>query len=185
MAAWNSRHTQKIVRLVVVAVLAVIAGVLQRNDGGDRSQRRQDATVPASGAVEGYPKLVDGDSFRMNGTEVRMVGIDAPEGKQMCQRSGRDWPCGEEARRKLTSLIGGRQISCRSQEIDQHGRLLGTCFVGTRNLNSEMVAAGYAVSFGARYKREEEDARNAKAGVWSGQFQRPQEWRRDNGMGGR
>lgn len=123
MAAWNNRDTQKIVRWVVVAVLAAIAGVLQRHDGGRNTSYRPRAEIPSSGAVEGTPKLVDGDSFHMAGTEVRMVGIDAPEGKQMCQRDGQDWPCGEEARRKLTSLIGGRQISCKSVEIDQHGQI--------------------------------------------------------------
>ena len=188
MTGWiaylNSRQGQKLARWVAVAILAVIAGVLQKHDGSDRYQSKPRAELPASGAVEGTPKLVDGDSFHMSGTEVRMVGIDAPEGRQMCQRNGRDWPCGEDARRKLSSLIGGRQISCRSQEIDQHGRLLGTCYIGPRNLNSEMVASGYAVSFGARYKREEAEARSARMGLWSGEFQRPQDWRRDHGIGG-
>jgi endonuclease YncB( thermonuclease family) len=183
--AWNSRETRKLVRWVAVAILAAVAGYLQKHDGGDSYQRRPSAQIPEKGSVDGYPKLTDGDSFRMNGTEVRMVDIDAPEGKQMCQRDGRDWPCGEEARRKLSGLIGGQQVNCRAQEIDQHGRLLGTCYVGTRNLNLEMVASGFAVAFSNRYKREEDQARRGSLGLWSGQFQRPQDWRHANGIGGR
>lgn len=183
----SPRDKQKLVRWGLIGVLTVIAAVLERSGYGpgrdNGSRPRSTQSLPVGGVVEGNPKLVDGDSFFLNGTEVRMVGIDAPEGKQMCTRQGREWPCGEEARRKLAQLIGGRSISCQGGEPDQHGRLLGTCSVNGQNLNREMVASGYAVSFGARYNREERDAQSAQRGLWSGEFQKPQDWRHAHGIG--
>lgn len=128
--------------------------------------------------VTGHPRLVDGDSFTLNGHKVRMVGIDAPEGQQMCQRQGKDWPCGREATTALSRMIAGRAILCRSEGRDKHQRILGTCQVGGKNLNQAMVEQGHAVSFGRRYAGEERAAKAAKRGLWSGTFERPQDWRR-------
>lgn len=136
-----------------------------------------------SDPVHGHARLVDGDSFFMGGEEVRLVGIDAPEGRQSCTREGKSWPCGEEARRQLARLIGGRQISCRSVERDQHGRLLAICSAGAQELNREMVASGLALAYG-NYEKEEAGARAARRGLWSGEFERPREWRRRQGQGG-
>lgn len=132
--------------------------------------------------VEGPARVVDGDSVFVEGREVRMVGIDAPEGQQMCQKNGRDWDCGEEARRQLQRLTAKNSVRCEGHEEDKHGRLLGTCYVGTTNLNKEMVAIGFAVSYG-KYKSDEQSAKQARLGLWGSEFQRPRDWRHDRGIG--
>jgi len=38
--------------------------------------------------ITGTAHAVDGDSLEMAGTRVRLLGIDAPEGRQTCQRGG-------------------------------------------------------------------------------------------------
>lgn len=145
------------------------------------SARDQASPVPAGG-VSGQPRLVDGDSFHLGGEEVRLVGIDAPEGRQSCTRNAVSWPCGEESRRTLARLVGGKPVSCRTNERDQHGRLLAVCSVDGRDLNREMVASGMALAYG-NYEREEASARSAKRGLWSGEFERPRDWRRQHGRG--
>lgn len=137
--------------------------------------------LPGSQAA-GRPRLVDGDSFFLGQDEVRLVGIDAPEGRQTCRRGPATWPCGEAARQELARLIGGRPIQCQSHERDQHGRLLATCSVDGGDLNSAMVASGLAVAYG-NYRREEAEARAAKRGLWSGEFEQPRDWRRANSHG--
>jgi endonuclease YncB( thermonuclease family) len=170
------KGNQQWVRNILLAIGLVLAALYGKS--GDRSSLDR-----ATGdAVEGRPRLVDGDSFFMGKTEVRMKGIDAPEGRQMCQRNGRDWPCGEDAKRELQKLVGGQPVTCRVAEKDQHGRLLGYCTSGGRDLNAGMVASGYAVAFGD-YETEERAARSAKRGVWSGEFQRPRDWRREHNSG--
>lgn len=126
--------------------------------------------------VTGAPRLVDGDSMFVGGREVRLEGIDAPEGRQTCMRNGQSWPCGEDARRHLAQLIGNAPVICRGEKSDQHGRLLGTCEAGGRDLNAAMVEDGFAVSYG-RYRNEEARAHAARRGLWSGEFDRPRDWR--------
>jgi endonuclease YncB( thermonuclease family) len=138
--------------------------------------------VPAD-PVRGHPRLVDGDSFSLAGEEVRLVGIDAPEGRQTCMRNQKSWPCGEDARRELARLIAGRVVVCRAAERDQHGRLLGICSVGDQVLNRDMVASGLALAYG-NYEKEEAAARAARRGLWAGEFERPKAWRRQHGGGG-
>lgn len=130
--------------------------------------------------VSGHPRLVDGDSFELSGYKVRMVGIDAPEGRQNCQKNGQSWPCGRAAKNALARMIGGQTVVCQSDGRDKHHRLLATCTVAGKNLNQEMVAQGHAVAFGRRYNREEAAAKAAGRGLWAGTFERPQDWRRMN-----
>ena len=164
-------------RWIGILVLAVIAGLSGR--GGDKV-RPPDI---AGDSVEGYPKLVDGDSFHLGNYEVRMKGIDAPEGRQTCLKDGRNWSCGEAARAELQRLIGGQKIVCKVDGRDQHNRVLGYCSAGGRDLNAGMVASGMALSYGG-YLKEETAAKLARRGLWVSEFQRPREWRREHGIGG-
>jgi endonuclease YncB( thermonuclease family) len=163
-------------RWVVLGGLIVLLAVLQ---WFQEPARHSGQPVPTDG-VKGRPQLVDGDSFHLAGEEVRLVGIDAPEGPQTCTRGGATWPCGEESRRHLQRLIAGRTVECVAPERDQHGRLLARCTAGEHDLNREMVASGLAVAYGD-YQREETGARAAKRGLWSGEFERPRDWRRNQG----
>lgn len=163
--------------MVVAAVTGQIAGPGGQGTGG------QGGRGVEAGPAEGAAKLVDGDSLFVGGKEVRLKGIDAPEGRQTCTREGKSWPCGEEARRQLSRLIAGQRVSCNSVEADQHGRLLGFCTAGGKDLNREMVREGFAMSYGS-FEAEQREAKAAKRGLWSGEFQRPRDWRRDHGIGG-
>lgn len=137
---------------------------------------------PEVGDVEGYASVIDGDSLRIGGREVRLQGIDAPEGRQTCSRSGQEWACGKEARRVLQRLIGGQRVICEGLDVDQHERLLALCRAGDTDLNREMVAQGFAVAYG-RFKNEERSAESSRKGLWSGEFMRPRQWRREQNIG--
>lgn len=155
---------------IVVLVFGVVVALIARFTPG----------LLGIGTVEGRPRLVDGDSLFIGTTELRMQGIDAPEGRQTCTREGREWACGDEARRTLQRLVAGQPIRCDVHSTDRHGRGLATCFSATGdNLNARMVEEGFAVAFGA-YEREEASARAARRGLWASQFDRPQDWRRRN-----
>ena len=72
------RHNRWLATLVLILALAGLQWLQQRTQlpGGG-------ADVPVDG-VSGQPRLVDGDSFHLGSDEVRLVGIDAPEGRQAC-----------------------------------------------------------------------------------------------------
>ena len=162
---------------LILVVLAVVFGRSGYDHGG------KPLAPDETGELAGFANIIDGDSLRISGGEVRLVGIDAPEGRQTCERGGKTWDCGEEARRHLKRLIGGQKVSCRSVEMDKHNRYLGVCEVGGQTLNAAMVESGYAVSYG-NYRDEEQAAKASRRGLWSGTFQMPRAWRRDRGIGG-
>jgi endonuclease YncB( thermonuclease family) len=143
--------------------------------------RQLDSRAPQGPELTGSARPIDGDSLVVGGREVRLKGIDAPEGRQTCLREGATWPCGEAARRELARLIGNQRVVCRSFGEDKHGRVLAVCGVGERNLNAEMVRAGLAVSY-PHFGREEALARAARRGLWAGEFERPRDWRRRQGQ---
>jgi len=126
--------------------------------------------------VEGMGKAIDGDSILLAGEEYRLKGVDAPEFDQICDKDGRPWRCGETARIVLSRELARGPLICRSSERDRYGRRLATCTVAGMELNGYMVRAGAAVAYGG-YEREEAEARDAKRGVWSSRFDRPQAWR--------
>ena len=130
----------------------------------------------ATRTAHGKATVNDGDTLTLGQERIRLRGIDAPEYNQICQRKGEDYACGRQARNALVSLIGDRTVSCSGWERDRYGRLLGVCTAGDVDLNAALVAAGWAVAYGA-YSAEEQRAREAGAGIWAGSFQEPRDWR--------
>ena len=139
------------------------------------------ALLPARHTDEpsGRGHAIDGDSIEVDGVEIRLQGIDAPEAEQMCTRAGRSWACGREAARRLRQKLRAGPVRCEGSEDDQHDRLLARCWQGKTDLNRWLVEQGWAVSFGG-YQGAERQARRNKRGIWAGEFQRPVEWREDN-----
>ncbi len=151
--------------IALFALLALLAARL------DRIETRNE---------QGAATVNDGDTITLGQERIRLRGIDAPEYTQTCRRDGADYACGRMARQALVGLIGGRAVSCTGWQRDRYGRLLGECRAGDVDLNSALVAAGWAVAYGG-YEAEERQARAAKLGVWAGSFDRPQDWRRGHG----
>ena len=126
--------------------------------------------------------IVDGDTFVLGGERVRLWGVDAPEGRQVCLDSqDRSFRCGARARSVLQALIGRRAVTCLEKDRDAYGRLVGQCRAGTTDLGKAMVSAGWAVEYrqysGGAYAATEAEARAAKRGLWAGTFEKPDQWR--------
>lgn len=136
--------------------------------------------LATSNPIYGIARAADGDSLEINGTRVRLFGIDAPEFDQICQRSGQNWACGQASANKLKELVDGRELRCDPISEDQYGRTLGRCYVRDQEINRTMVALGLATAY-RRYSQDyveaEQSARLAKRGLWSGTFQVPSEYR--------
>lgn len=124
----------------------------------------------------GSVRVIDGDSLVVGGTEIRLFGIDAPELRQTCTRAGRAWNCGSEAMQALRRMTAGREVSCQARERDRFDRVVATCRAGELDLAAAMVRGGYATAYGA-YDADEREARDARRGLWAGEFDRPAAWR--------
>jgi endonuclease YncB( thermonuclease family) len=126
--------------------------------------------------LTGTAVAMDGDSLRIAGEEIRLLGIDAPELQQTCNVSGRSTSCGRESLSALRLLLAGGLATCVGSERDRYGRLLARCRVRGIDVGAALVRDGRAVAFGA-YEAEEAEARSRYAGLWAGEFERPRDWR--------
>lgn len=147
------------------------------------------AQPQAAGKIlEGRASVVDGDTIEIHGQRVRFNGIDAPEGKQSCKDAkGKPYACGRVAARALDEfLAASKPTRCTFVEWDKYGRFVGNCArADGRSVQSWLVENGHALdwprySHGA-YAPQEARARNAKLGIWQGEFQKPWEWRAASG----
>ena len=119
----------------------------------------------------------DGDSLRLGGDRIRLLGIDAPELDQVCwDPDGAEWPCGRVARERLAALLEAGMATCGPEGEDRYGRILATCRAGGSDIAAAMVAEGLAIAKSA-YGREESVARRGRKGIWAGRFVDPREWR--------
>lgn len=140
------------------------------------------AAEPAGTVVAGRAHVADGHSLRFGETSVRIYAIDAPERDQICNdQLGVTYYCGETSRAALKSLVGSNVVRCQVVDRDLYSRLVSKCYVNGTDLGAEMVRTGKAVAYteyGGDYFDAETSARNNKIGIWSGTFQRPQDWRK-------
>lgn len=125
--------------------------------------------------------ITDGDtltllSARREEIRIRLSDIDTPERRQ---------PYGDRARQSLADLAFGRDARIEVRETDRYGRTVGRVFIGTMDVNAELVRRGSAWVF-RRYSNDpallrlEDDARSARRGLWAlpeAQRVPPWEWR--------
>lgn len=135
------------------------------------------APAALASPIVGRAEIIDGDSLRVAGTEIRLHGVDAFERSQKCG----ELACGREATAMLRQLVASRDVSCTRKDVDRYGRTVAKCRVGETDLAAALVRAGWAMAF-TRYSFEyvvaEQSARTAKAGAWaSGQVTPPWTWR--------
>ncbi len=128
----------------------------------------------------GFITVIDGDTVIIDQEKIRLEGIDAPELRQECTKNGESYQCGQISREYLKSLARRGQMLCKAWQRDKYERLLGRCHVGQIDINGQMVRDGWAVAFG-NYYAQEKQAREAGSGIWSGDFDRPREWRITHG----
>lgn len=130
--------------------------------------------------IFGIAQAQDGDSLTINGTRIRLFGIDAPEFDQTCTRGQTKWACGAESADHLSKLVTGREVRCSQLGKDQFGRILGRCTVGGFEVNRIVVERGWATAFrkySTDYVASENRAKDAGLGIWAGAFQVPSEVR--------
>ena len=84
---------------------------------------------------------------------------------------------------KLKQLINNQTERCSDEVKERYGITLGICYVGDTHLTAATVKSGMAAAdlrYSDRYEQEQNFAKKVKAGMWSGEFQEPETWRREN-----
>jgi len=135
-------------------------------------------------SIEGVvSKISDGDTINVTdclGTKVkvRFYGIDAPETEKSNKRTGHvskaGQPYGEEAFRSLKGKLQRQRVRLEIMDVDRYKRSVAIVWLGSRNINREMVAEGWAWAYrryldrphASEYIQTEELAREKRLGLW-------------------
>lgn len=126
-------------------------------------------SVSAAEVIEGRVVGVhDGDTITLliagnQQLKIRLAQIDAPE---------LDQAFGQKSKQSLSDLVFNKTIKVEKETIDKYGRTVGTLLVDGVDANREQVKRGMAWVY-KQYLHDqsllqvEEDAHQAKVGLWS------------------
>lgn len=117
-------------------------------------------------------KVVDGSTITILSAtvahRVRLSAIEAPEIRQ---------PFGEASRKSLAEMVAGREVEVEIRATDRYGRKVGVVTVDGHDVGLLQIERGLAWHAGAHereqtavdrahYAAAENDAREAKRGLW-------------------
>jgi micrococcal nuclease len=168
----TTRH-RPLLQIGMAVLLAVLSGALVSS-----------AAARAEEFVGKVISIADGDTITVlharRPQRIRLSGIDAPEKGQ---------PFGESARQFTARLAFGHEVTVHVSGHDRYGRSLAEVLLPDgRNLNQELVRAGYAWWY-RRYSRDvtlaelEAQARLARVGLWADPHpMAPWEWRKSQAL---
>src|SRR5260370_396259 len=82
-------------------------------------------------------RVIDGDTFDMDGIRIRLWGIDAPEMKQTCRgKDGQTYECGRDSAAVMRELTRDRLVECKSRDRDRYGRAVAVCRTESGEINA-------------------------------------------------
>ncbi len=127
-------------------------------------------------------KVQDGDTFDFlygdnEKQRVRVAQMDAPE---------KSMTFGQKSKERFTELVMGKEIALVVNTVDRYGRVVGSVVIDGEDQSARMISEGMAwyyrqYGWTDSLARLEEEARNAKRGLWADPNpQPPWEWRKEN-----
>lgn len=135
--------------------------------------------LPAS--VSGTASVIDADTLDIGRDRIRLSGVDAPESGQKCLDAKQKFVrCGSISANALNAWINRNPVTCAVEDKDRYGRFVAECSVRGQSIQNWLVSNGLAVAYRAystAYVSAELKAREAKAGIWAGEFISPWDWR--------
>lgn len=140
--------------LIIIAIIIALIIGFGRRDRRDRTGVRptqrsippvgkpavvRDAGPSETRILSGPAYVTDGDGLRIQKTEIRLFGIDAPEFTH---------PFGKKAKWALLGLCKGQVVRAEVRDKDKYGRTVAKCFLPDgRDLSAEMVKLGLALDW--------------------------------------
>lgn len=119
------------------------------------------ALVASAGPAFCAATAIDGDSLMLDGKQVELWGVIAPEKSETCKTSsGTIWPCGQSALEQLQQLTADETFACTPKEP---GFVI--CQAGGLDVARLLVKEGL-VRARQDYHDAEARAREAKVGIW-------------------
>ncbi|CAH0354506.1 hypothetical protein SPH9361_03058 [Sphingobium sp. CECT 9361] len=143
------------------------------------------ARVAADQSFNAKARALDGDTVAV---DFRLLGVDAFERRQQCERRGDCWQCGKAAQDFVANLLRSKTAEIRLTSSSTYGRPVATVTVEGSDLGERLIRAGLAVPEAqylrtdprraARYAAAFSQAKDARAGALAGHWIEPSNWRR-------
>lgn len=166
--------------LAVFLAVLLAAGPASAAPSSSSKDSAKFSAVPNT-LLKGAGRAVEGDLLTINGTAVRLMGIDAPDPGQMCKnRWGHELDCFRVATDVLAALVKDQEVECTVADQDRRGQKQGECRVRGIDLGGAMVARGWAFPYRgltSAYQSSEAYAQSKRLGLWAGRVEKPWEWR--------
>lgn len=135
--------------------------------------------------IVGRASVIDGDTIEIRGERIRFNGIDAPEGRQLCNDArGKPYRCGQAAALALDDyLAASRPTRCIMVDRDRYKRMVADCYrADGQSVAAWLVRNGHALDWPRyskrRYADDQAAAERDGAGMWRGRFIEPWKWRK-------
>jgi micrococcal nuclease len=145
--------------------------------------------APAAVASSDVPltarsRALDGDTVAI---DLRLLGVDAFERRQLCARDDGCWPCGKAAQDYAARLLDRGEATVTLTPARTYGRPVARVAVGGVDLGEALIGAGLAIpeprylqdmpSLARRYALAYGAARGARRGAHAGRWIAPARWR--------
>lgn len=136
----------------------------------------REATPPSGGQIYVVKRVVDGDTLELaDGTRVRLLGVDTPETVHPTKPVE---PFGPEASRYTKQRVEGKTVTLEfdKERQDRYGRTLAYVTIDGALLNEELIRQGlgraqlqypYSNLMKRRFRAAEDEAKEARRGIWS------------------
>lgn len=135
-----------------------------------------------SDPIEGQASVIDADTIEIHGHRIRLSGVDAPEGNQLCRDAeSNHYRCGQQSANELSALIDRRPVQCIEVDRDRYNRSVAVCTVAGIDLGDWLVRGGLALDWprysDGAYADAQKEAERAGKGMWAGSFAMPWDYR--------
>lgn len=115
------------------------------------------AILCASSALSASFHVRDADTIVVDGTPVRLNGVDAPELKTAA---------GKDAKRWMVNYLRDKVITCDLNGERTYDRWVGVCFADGEDIGAAVISAGHALDChrysGGRYRDLETPAARSR-----------------------
>jgi endonuclease YncB( thermonuclease family) len=168
-----SRRYYSLILLIALFVLASACSrpAKQTNQTAVREPSNTAGEQTLTGRVV---RIADGDTITVLDStntqhRIRLKGIDAPESHQAF---------GAQSKKNLSQMIFDTDVTVVYEKTDQYGRIVGKILLNDKDINLEQVRDGMAWHYKEFereqsatdrevYARAEDEARNARRGLWT------------------
>lgn len=141
--------------------------------------------VPTNRSFEAKARALDGDTVAV---DFRLLGVDAFERRQMCERREGCWQCGKAAQDFAANILRAKTADIKLTPSSTYGRPVAIVTVDGKDLGEMLVRAGLSIPE-ARYLRDDpqrarryaaafSQAKAGRAGALTGRWIEPSNWQR-------